>query len=145
MRGWRIRFSFTFSGLFFFKQTNHFQFIFTVKLYMQKKKFFWYQSPKNHKIIIFFSLPNIFKWEKRFYVNRSESTFREGCYFPIERAAVFFFFFQARTVLYKKNLELDPLPLALKKVSKISWKSCTTCLCFGASSYILTISYSEIQ
>lgn len=113
MRGWRIRFSFTFSGLFFFKQTNHFQFIFTVKLYMQKKKFFWYQSPKNHKIIIFFSLPNIFKWEKRFYVNRSESTFREGCYFPIERAAVFFFFFFRLGLCYTKrilNLTLSLLP-----------------------------------
>lgn len=48
-----------------------------------------------------------------------------------------FFFsppFQARNILYKKNLELDLLPLALKRVRKISRKIRTVCLCFGDGS-----------
>lgn len=48
-------------------------------------------------------------------------------YFYIEKNISFF---QAKNMLYKKNLEFDPVPLALKMVRKISWKIRTFCLCF---------------
>lgn len=50
-------------------------------------------------------------------------------------------FFQAKNMLYKKNFEFDTLPLALKRVRKISWKIRTSCLCFGDNECILSISY----
>lgn len=50
-------------------------------------------------------------------------------------------FFQAKNMLYKRNFEFDPLPLALKMVRKISWKIRTSCLCFGDYECILSISY----